>query len=94
MMTETAVSTLKRPSRPQGPTVLYIEITMIIYHGKILRDLFLGLIMGRFYGTCNESPVVKWIIYMGRFYVRSKYLRKIFPYNRIREHSNQVRIYV
>ena len=53
-----------------------------VNHGKILRDLHLDLIMGTFYGTCNASPVVKWIVYMGRFYVRSKYLRKIFPYNR------------
>ena len=30
--------------------------------GKILRNLYLDLIMGTFYGTCNASPVVKWIV--------------------------------
>ena len=65
-----------------------------VNRGKILCDLHLDLIMGTFYGTCNESPVAKWIVYVGRFYVRSKFLRKIFPYNRIREHNNQARIYV
>ena len=41
------------------------------------------IIMGGFYVICKVFPVFTLILllYMGRFYVRSKFLRKIFPGN-------------
>ena len=53
-------------------------------HGEILRDFChdLAIVMGGFYVTCKVLPMFSTVSFiMGRFYVRSKFLRKIFPCN-------------
>ena len=60
------------------------------------EDFSLGLIMGRFYVTSTMisswedftshikySQCLHSLLYMGRFYIRSKFLRKIFPCNQV-----------
>ena len=64
------------------------------YHGKVLRDFSHwvndgeilcdfchDLNIGGFYVTCKVIPVFKFVSFKWKVYVRSKFLRKIFPCN-------------
>ena len=59
-----AVHTPRSPPPVSDPDI--VQYLPWVNHGKILRDLHLDLIMGTFYGTCNESPVAKWIVLHGK----------------------------
>jgi hypothetical protein len=82
---------------PPGSIDVYVKEKLHVTSplGEILYDFCHDLIMGRFYITCKAIPVlIHLLLYMGRFYVRSKFLRKIFLCNRDFQHNNQRVIYV
>ena len=48
-------------------------VCKLVLHGKILREV-------RGHTYINQSLIIVLVYYMGRFYVRTLTLRKIFPY--------------